>query len=74
MHENPELQIRVIVSEFSSSNVQIMQNENCIWIMITHLWNMRTKVLAVTILTDRIFRECSVMCRMEKSELSFVTS
>ena len=30
MHENPELQIRVTVSEFSSSNAQIMRNENCI--------------------------------------------
>lgn len=74
MHGSSVLPIREMVSVFSSSNVLTTQNENCIWMKITHLWNMRIKVLAVISLIARIYRECFVMCRTEKSELSPVTS
>ena len=55
-------------------NVQITLKRNWDWMKITNFFNMKIKVSADIFQTDRIFRECCMMCRTEKSKQSYVTS
>ena len=56
------------------NNVQITLKRNWDWMKITNFFNMKIKVSADIFQTDRIFRECCMMCRTEKSKQSYVTS
>ncbi len=71
---NPELPTRVTVSVFSSNNVQITLKRNWDWMKIMNSCNMKIKDSADIFQTDRIFRECCMMCRTGKSKQSYVTS
>ena len=71
---NPESPTRVTVSVFSSNNVRITPKRNWGWMRSMNFYNTRTKDSADIFQTDRIFRECCMMCRTEKSKQSYVTS
>ena len=73
MPVNPASPTRVIASVFSSNNVRItlkgigMDEEY-------EFLQYEDKGFSGYFQTDRIFKECCMMCRMEKSKQSYVTS
>ena len=62
------------LSAFSSNNVRITLKRNWDWMKIMNSCNMKIKDSADIFQTDRIFKECCMMCRTEKSKQSYVTS
>lgn len=68
-----------ITNKGDSIGVQFKQcadyaKRNWDWMKIMNSFNMKIKVSVDIFQTDRIFRECFTMYRMEKSKQSYVTS